>query len=47
MGDNTERSNIVSIANKAASTLMKTMLSDIDHNINNTKSHTTEGMTDQ
>jgi predicted deacylase len=47
MGDNTERSKIVSIANKAASTLMKTMLSDIDHNINHTKSHTTDGMTEQ
>lgn len=47
MGDNTERRNIVSIANKAASALMKTMLSDIDHNINHTKSQTTEGMTKQ
>lgn len=32
MGDNTERHDIVNIANKAANTLMKTMLSDKDHN---------------
>jgi hypothetical protein len=33
MGDNTDRNDIVDIAHKAATTLMNTMLSDTDHNI--------------